>query len=123
MRRGLPLRGSRKKGGSASRSIPTSTARSVQSFSQSVINSARARLCGQLHNSPIRAARSRSESNWTRRSSALGAGPDVDGRIVAAGALAVYLLADAIPRIVSGIDMWPALGVPSGPSLSSTRGT
>jgi hypothetical protein len=43
--------------------------------------------------------------------------PDVDGRIVAAGALAVYLLAVAIPRIVSGIDIWPALGVPSGPSL------
>jgi hypothetical protein len=43
--------------------------------------------------------------------------PDVDGRVVAAGALAVYLLAVAIPRIVSGIDIWPALGVPSGPSL------
>jgi hypothetical protein len=43
--------------------------------------------------------------------------PDVDGRIVAAGALAIYLLAVAIPRIVSGNDIWPALGVPSGPSL------
>jgi hypothetical protein len=43
--------------------------------------------------------------------------PDVDGRIVVAGALAVYFLVVAVPRAVWGIDIWPRLGVPSGPSL------
>jgi hypothetical protein len=42
---------------------------------------------------------------------------DVDGRIFVAGALAVYFLIVAIPRAVWGIDIWPSLGVPSGPSL------
>jgi hypothetical protein len=42
---------------------------------------------------------------------------DVDGRIFLAGALAVYFLAVGIPRAVWGIDIWPRLGVPSGPSL------
>jgi hypothetical protein len=43
--------------------------------------------------------------------------PDVDGRILVAGALVVYFLVVAIPRVFWGIDIWPALGVPSGPSL------
>ena len=43
--------------------------------------------------------------------------PDIDGRIFVAGALAVYFLIVAIPRAVWGIDIWPRLGVPSGPSL------
>jgi hypothetical protein len=42
---------------------------------------------------------------------------DVDGRIFVAGALTVYFLIVAIPRAVWGIDIWPRLGVPSGPSL------
>lgn len=42
---------------------------------------------------------------------------DVDGRIFVAGALAVYFLVVAILRVVWGIDIWPRLGVPSGPSL------
>jgi hypothetical protein len=45
---------------SISRSIPTSTARSVRSSSQSINSSAKARVCGWLQNSPIRSARSRS---------------------------------------------------------------
>jgi len=43
--------------------------------------------------------------------------PDIDGRIIVAGALAVYFLIVAIPRMVWGVDIWPRLGVPSGPSL------
>ena len=43
--------------------------------------------------------------------------PDIDGRIIVAGALAVYFLVVAIPRMFWGIDVWPRLGVPSGPSL------
>jgi hypothetical protein len=38
---------------SASRNVPTSTARSVRSSSQSIKSSAKARLSGQLQNSPI----------------------------------------------------------------------
>jgi hypothetical protein len=43
--------------------------------------------------------------------------PDVDGRILLAAAIAVYFLVVGIPRAVWGIDIWPRLGVPSGPSL------
>ena len=43
--------------------------------------------------------------------------PDIDGRIIVAGALAVYFVVVAIPRLFWGIDIWPRLGVPSGPSL------
>src|SRR5919197_2313101 len=39
---------------SMSRSIPTSTARSDRSSSQSIRSSAKVRLCGLLQNSPIR---------------------------------------------------------------------
>jgi hypothetical protein len=50
---------------SPSRSIPTSTARSVRSSSQSISSSAKARLSGYLQNSPIRSARSKSGSMRT----------------------------------------------------------
>jgi hypothetical protein len=43
--------------------------------------------------------------------------PDVDGRIIVAGALAVYFLIVAVPRMLWGIDVWSRLGVPTGPSL------
>jgi hypothetical protein len=43
----------------ASLSIPTSTARSVRSSSQSISSSAKARLSGCPQNSPIRSARSK----------------------------------------------------------------
>jgi hypothetical protein len=43
--------------------------------------------------------------------------PDVDGRIFLAGALSLYFLVVAIPRIVWGVNVWTALGVPPGPSL------
>lgn len=43
--------------------------------------------------------------------------PDVDGRIIVAGALAVYFLIVAVPRMLWGIDIWSRLGVPTGPSL------
>jgi hypothetical protein len=42
--------------------------------------------------------------------------PDIDGRTLAAGVLALYFLVVTIPRLF-GVDVWPALGVPSGPSL------
>ena len=42
--------------------------------------------------------------------------PDLDGRILVAGVLALYFLVVTIPRLF-GVDVWPALGVPSGPSL------
>jgi hypothetical protein len=42
---------------------------------------------------------------------------DVDGRIFLAGAIGIYFLVVAIPRAGWGIDIWPRLGVPSGPSL------
>jgi hypothetical protein len=47
---------------SASRSIPTSTARSVRSSSKSISSSARVRVFGSPENSPIRSARSL--GNW-----------------------------------------------------------
>jgi Glycosyltransferase family 87 len=43
--------------------------------------------------------------------------PDVDGRIFITAALVVYFLIVAVPRWLFGIDVWPSLGVPSGPSL------
>jgi hypothetical protein len=43
--------------------------------------------------------------------------PDVDGRIVVLGSLGVSFLAVAIPRVLWDVDLWPRLGVPSGPSL------
>jgi hypothetical protein len=42
--------------------------------------------------------------------------PDLDGRILVSGVLALYFLVVTIPRLF-GVDVWPALGVPSGPSL------
>jgi hypothetical protein len=42
---------------------------------------------------------------------------DVDGRIFVAGALCVYFLVVSLPRLIWGADIWPWLGVPSGPSL------
>jgi Glycosyltransferase family 87 len=42
--------------------------------------------------------------------------PDVDGRLLALGVVGVYLLSVAISRIYLNVDVWPALGVPSGPS-------
>jgi hypothetical protein len=44
-------------------------------------------------------------------------GPDLDGRVVVLGTIAVYLSAVAAARSLWGIDLWPFLGVPSGPSL------
>jgi hypothetical protein len=62
-----------RRGGSASLSIATSTARSIRSSSQSVGSSAKVRPYGLLQNLPIRSARSRSGSMKTWRSSARGA--------------------------------------------------
>ena len=42
--------------------------------------------------------------------------PGIDGRFLVAGVLALYFLVVTIPRLY-GVDIWPALGVPSGPSL------
>jgi hypothetical protein len=41
----------------------------------------------------------------------------VDGRWVVAGAVIVYLSFVATGRLLWGVDLWPFLGVPSGPSL------
>jgi hypothetical protein len=43
--------------------------------------------------------------------------PEIDGRIIVAGALALYFLIVAVPRMLWGIDVWSRLGVPTGPSL------
>jgi len=43
--------------------------------------------------------------------------PEIDGRIIVAGALALYFLIVALPRMLWGIDVWSRLGVPTGPSL------
>ena len=53
-----------------SRNIPTSTARRVRPSSQSINNSAKARLCGYHQNSPILSAHSKSGSmrTWSRTS-------------------------------------------------------
>jgi hypothetical protein len=42
--------------------------------------------------------------------------PNLDGRFVAFAIVALYLLTIAVPRVLWGIDIWPWLGVPSGPS-------
>src|SRR5262245_40037972 len=44
-------------------------------------------------------------------------GSAADGRLVVIGALIVYLAMIAAGRLVWGVDIWPSLGVPSGPSL------
>jgi hypothetical protein len=43
--------------------------------------------------------------------------PEVDGRIFLAAALAFYFAVVAVPRWLWHFDIWPRLGVPSGPSL------
>lgn len=42
---------------------------------------------------------------------------DLDGRLLAAGVLAIYLLTVGVPGLLWGINIWPYLGVPSAPSL------
>jgi hypothetical protein len=44
-------------------------------------------------------------------------GSAVDGRLIVIGALIVYLAIIAAGRLVWRVDIWPSLGVPSGPSL------
>ena len=44
-------------------------------------------------------------------------GPAVDGRVIVIGAVIVYLTVIATGRLLWGVDLWPFLGVPSGPSL------
>jgi len=44
-------------------------------------------------------------------------GPELDGRVVAAGALVAYFVVVAIPRLFWGINLWPHLfGVPAAPT-------
>jgi hypothetical protein len=43
--------------------------------------------------------------------------PDIDGRLFVMAALALYFLVVAVPRLLWSVDIWPRLGVPSGPSL------
>jgi hypothetical protein len=43
--------------------------------------------------------------------------PGVDGRLVVVAAVALYLAVIATGRVVWAVDLWPSLGVPSGPSL------
>jgi len=43
--------------------------------------------------------------------------PDIDGRVIVIGAVATYLGIIAAGRLSWGVDLWPYLGVPSGPSL------
>jgi hypothetical protein len=43
--------------------------------------------------------------------------PDLDGRILAGGILAAYVLVIAVPRVIWGINIWPRLGVPAAPTL------
>jgi hypothetical protein len=43
--------------------------------------------------------------------------PGADARVVLLVAVAVYLATVASGRVVWGVDLWPRLGVPSGPSL------
>jgi hypothetical protein len=42
--------------------------------------------------------------------------PDLDGRLLLAGVLAVYFLVVALPHLIWGADIWRFLGVPTGPS-------
>ena len=43
--------------------------------------------------------------------------PQADGRMILLAAVAVYLTTIAAGRTAWGVDVWPLLGVPSGPSL------
>jgi len=43
--------------------------------------------------------------------------PEVDGRLFVIAALGLYFLLVAVPRLLWDVDVWPRLGVPSGPSL------
>jgi hypothetical protein len=43
--------------------------------------------------------------------------PDHDGRLIVVGALAVYFLILIVGRAFFRVDIWPSLGVPTGPSL------
>ncbi len=43
--------------------------------------------------------------------------PDIDGRLLVVAVLGVYFLVVAVPRFLWNVDVWPRLGVPSGPSL------
>jgi hypothetical protein len=45
--------------------------------------------------------------------------PDIDGRVIVIGVVATYLGIIAAGRLGWGIDLWPYLGVPSGPALFS----
>ena len=44
-------------------------------------------------------------------------GSAVDGRLILVGVVIVYLAIIVTARLVWGVDVWPLLGVPSGPSL------
>ena len=44
-------------------------------------------------------------------------GPAFDGRIIAIGAIALYLAIILAGRLLWRVDLWPSLGVPSGPSI------
>jgi hypothetical protein len=46
----------------------------------------------------------------------LTSGSDMDGRIVVVAAFSIYLAAVALVRSISAVDIWPWLGVPTGPS-------
>lgn len=52
---------------------------------------------------------------WLRR--LLRWAPGTDGRLVLAATMALYLLVIAAGRLVWHVDVWPSLGVPSGPSV------
>lgn len=43
--------------------------------------------------------------------------PDIDGRVIVTLAVATYLGMIAVGRLEWGVDLWPYLGVPSGPAL------
>lgn len=43
--------------------------------------------------------------------------PDIDGRLLLLGALATYFTLVTVPRMLWDVDLWPRLGVPTGPSL------
>lgn len=50
-------------------------------------------------------------------SRALSYGPHYDGRLIVLAMLGIYLLVISGARFIFSIDLWPHLGVPSGPSL------
>lgn len=43
--------------------------------------------------------------------------PAIEGRLLVVAALGLYFLLVAVPRLLWDVDVWPRLGVPSGPSL------